>query len=330
MVQNMAKITGDLVFSKVKAILPILILIAYLPTSAEVLHKLKYPFVSELNGKVEIEVLHVKKTGERKPIKKNDLLLERAHIFTPSQAQVRIELDEKNSITLLEKSELEIPVIDLENGQVLEVHLLNGRLRVDSEDGNQRYYSTPITRDIYSDADFLIQYDSSLVRASATVFRGVLAFRGQENEISARVSSKERVSFQGVLESGLPSFDILLKGRKVARGTLTAVESLSAEVFAELDKETSVQKPKVKVVKLDSRNSGLCTKPFANLNECVWTCEGMPKKQSLKKAVCNTQIKGVHCIRRRCNANGEWVDPYEVPASEGRCETQAKVSDCDY
>ena len=46
----------------------------------------------------------------------------------------------------------------------------------------------------------------------------------------------------------------------------------------------------------------LCTKPEARFQQCAWACEGNPKGSGS----CRAEKPGVHCVRRVCNAAGQW------------------------
>ncbi len=272
--------------------------------------KVKFPLISQLNGHVEL----VLKNGEVRAAKRNEILREKVLLKTGVNSQLQVELGEGNSLVILENSEVQIPLIDLDTGETTEVHLRRGQIRVDSRDNNQRVYSTPVSHDVYTEAEFLLTYDISTAKAVMTCFRGVINFRGYEGETSARLAAGERAHFLGVLEGNSPSFDVLLKGRKVARGHLSSVESLPKSDFEKLQGLALVQRPVVpKKAKEALRQPGqICEKPFASLNECVWIFEG------------------TQCVRRRCDANGIWSDSFKVPASAGKCQKKAVVSFCDY
>jgi hypothetical protein len=288
----------------------------------------KYPFVSQINGPVFL----VMKDGKNEKLKKSDVLHEKAHLLLKHGAQVRLELGEKDSLTVLQDSEVDIPLINWESSKVDEISLLSGQIRVDTDESSSRLYTTPITHDAYTNADFLLTYDPHQGRTHLMVFRGALDFRGLEGELVARVGPGETAYFQSILENGAPSFDVLLKGRRVARGRLSAVDSIPKNELLKYSRATLVQKPAVTAVKKKVRQADqICDEPLAKLNECVWTCEGLPKKLSPQIKSCeDPRLHGTQCLRRRCNANGEWADPYKIPVSEGKCQLRPIVAVCDY
>ena len=49
----------------------------------------------------------------------------------------------------------------------------------------------------------------------------------------------------------------------------------------------------------------LCQTPAAQFQQCAWSCEGNPKGAKN----CQAQKDNVHCVRRVCNAAGQWGTP---------------------
>jgi len=289
--------------------------------------KARFPLISGINGQVTAQGRDQKVRSARL----NEILKERAILQTGNKSQVRIELDEKNGIILLENSTLEIPVIGFEFGEVVDVVLKSGRVRIQSNDANERNYSTPVTKDIYREADLLLQYDPSRAQTAMTVFSGQVSFRGLENEVSLVLASGENAIFTGVLENNEPAYDILLKGRKVARGQLS--EKVTAIIKKDLEvmnQETLLKKPvRPKTLAKPLLKPGqICDEPPAKLDECVWRCRGPVAGQKLKK--CDVSKAEISCIRQRCNANGQWGDDFVLPAGQSRCELRPVVGPCDY
>ncbi|GIL17388.1 MAG: hypothetical protein BroJett040_11390 [Oligoflexia bacterium] len=285
----------------------------------------KYPYVSELNGKIQ----SITKEGENLTITKGTILKDRATILTGNKSQVQIELDPKTVVILLDNSSLEIPNIN-QDGDVSTVILNYGQARIATQGSGERIYATPLTRDIYPSADFLLSYDRDKARAEVLCFKNGLKFRGQEHEQEAYVGPGERVFFQGIFDGGQLAFDILLKGRKVARGTLSKVERLSEIELNEIEKSTWIKKPEApKKAKAKPRKSDeICDNPFGKLNQCVWKCENNPKKAKTC-AVGHTNSKA-KCVRYRCLANGQWSDPFELTPGQNKCKLSPIVGPCDY
>jgi hypothetical protein len=278
-------------------------------------YSVKYPFISSLNGSISVGPLH----GVQHPARLNESLQNSAEIHAAADSQARIEIDPQSSITLLENSEVQIPLIQPESGEVTQFDLQHGRLRLDLHGPSERVTSTPVSRDVYKDVNFLLSYEPQKALAQVSVFSGTLAFRGIEGEFLAELGAGQEAHFQGVLEDGAPSFDILLHGRKVARGQLSQATTLQPRDFALLQTQTLVQKPPPpKPPPVPKPKPGqICKEPFAKLNECAWWWNSKTRT----------------CKRELCNASGEWQDPFVYPQGQGPCLTighGAVVGACDY
>lgn len=120
-------------------------------------------------------------------------------------------------------------------------------------------------------------------------------------------------------------------------GHVTAVYKMNEEERASLDTATEFESPEdlAKRAEKDSvarpvassDGDSLCTSPRGTFNQCSFTCEGNPAGE---KGRCRTDLPGVACVRRLCRANGAWVEPKRLPASEStRCQVnKTVVTDC--
>lgn len=285
--------------------------------------KANYPFIAEMNGRI----MSVTKDGTNLTLTKGMTLKDRATIVTSLKSQLRIEVDAKTTLILLEDSRLDIPSIGQE-GEVSFVLLESGNLRIIAQGPTERIYATPLTRDVYPGADFLLNYDLSKARTTLLCFKGGLTFKGQEHEEEAYVGYGERVSFQGHIEGGQLAFDVLLKGRKAARGSLTSVEKLSDTDLQTIEKASWVKAPEApkKVVAKPRKPDEICDDPFGKLNQCVWKCVNNPAKAKN----CQVGVGKTKCIRYRCAGDGQWADSYDVPKSQNKCSLSPQVGPCDY
>lgn len=70
----------------------------------------------------------------------------------------------------------------------------------------------------------------------------------------------------------------------------------------------------------------LCSAPQAQYQQCAWTCEG--NKKGAKE--CQAQKQGTQCVRRMCNAAGQWGMPTAFASSyRDLCPpTGTRVGDC--
>lgn len=282
----------------------------------------KYPVASDLKGMVSYR----EKNKDFIRLKKGTTFKKYAFISTGEKSQVKIEVDPDTTLLLNEKSELEIPTISFEEGEVSDIFLVKGELRVQSRKQNQRYYSTLISHQMVSNADFILSFNQNEMKTRLFVFSGVLDFGGTEGEEQARVRAHEKTTFTGVIEDGKPGFDVLLGGRKVAKGRLGVVEAIPAAELSILEKSLSIEKMKVEaLLKTKASNvkikNQICDKPAGRLNDCSWAC----KKWDKKKKFCLDD-----CVRRRCNANGNWADVFVDKSLQSRCGPSVLVEPCNY
>jgi len=123
--------------------------------------------------------------------------------------------------------------------------------------------------------------------------------------------------------------------KSIEEGRVTAVYKMSEEDRASLDTATEFENPDdlAKRAERDAfnraiaSNESLCSSPKGTFNQCSFTCEGNPAGEKLR---CRTDLPGVACVRRLCRANGAWVEPKRLPASEStRCQpNKTLVTDC--
>jgi len=293
----------------------------FIPSAGFAQSKIRYPVVTIANGKVDLI------DGEKvKPLKLSESLKEKAIIRVGDKSQVRIDLSANTSALILENSEVVLPFIAWEDGRVEQIELKKGRLHVVIGNGDNKTVVTALSRDYLKSGEYIFTYEPLVPQIETVVLSGELEFRGLENEEFVKIKTGEKASFVGVLESGEPVYDVLLKGRKVARGKLNQVQKLSAVDLGSLKKQVQVKKVLIKKAKAAPRTEvQICTQPNAELNQCSWVCENNPKKSK----DCNLS-GGAVCARYRCNANGEWAERTELTRLESKCTLRPLVLACDY
>ena len=116
----------------------------------------------------------------------------------------------------------------------------------------------------------------------------------------------------------------------VSQGYLTQVSKLSEYELKKLEDETGFHIAKSEVDQRDvaSTNEAICQNPAGDFNQCSWICDGNP----LGEKTCRTDLPGVSCTRRKCDANGAWSQPTRLPASyNSSCHANRSiVKPCDY
>lgn len=290
-------------------------------TSINALSSARYPLASDLKGTVSFQ----EKNKDFVKLKKSTVFKISARISTGEKSLAKIEVDSDTTILLNENSELEIPAISFE-GEVSDLFLVKGEVRIQSRAQNQRFYSTLITHQMASHADFILSFNLNELKTRLFVLSGALDFGGTEAEEQARVQAHEKTMFAGIMEDGKPGFDILLGGKKVAKGQLGIVEAIPVSELSVLEKTLSFEKMKAEAVKKAKAavvqiKGQICDKPAGRLNDCSWSC----KKWDQKSKSCLDD-----CVRRRCNANGDWADVFVDKSPQSKCASSGVVEPCNY
>jgi len=115
----------------------------------------------------------------------------------------------------------------------------------------------------------------------------------------------------------------------VISGTLSPVRQMTDVAVHELGEASWVGARKVqRDIATQKKDRDLCLAPAGSMNECAWTCVNNPPKEK----TCRTDRGDVQCVRRRCNANGEWTEETRLPASfRTFCDPSGpRVAPCDY
>lgn len=305
-----------------------------LPVQAE---SLRYPFVVTSQGQAWISG----KDNKKQMAKAKTRLTERAVIETSATSSVQIQLDADRSFTVLENSEVLLPTISWEGGEAPVLILKKGLIRWQQLGDEKPSYNCALHSDLFEflapKGDFLFTMDPERAYAGVKVIKGIIEFFALNAEESATVQSGQEVGFQGILEGKEIAYDVLLKGKKIPRGHLTPVVSMTAKELAAFQDEVknrkklqAAQKAQQKRAQEDQRKSGsICSNPSAKFNQCAWVCLNNPKSE---KKSCLVEKEGVSCVRRRCNANGEWAEEMDVDAQKSsiECKLQPVVAPCDY
>jgi hypothetical protein len=297
---------------------------------------LKYPQLYHISGSAEVQSATDMKY--RKP-KVKEIYRDRALIRTSPTGSMEILLDDHRRMTILPDTQVYIPHITWETGEVGNIVIQTGEVffQQTSDYGKSIRIKSELFDIETPVGQYKLSYYPHRATAEAKVFSGTMEFSALNSETSAQVTAGKKVVFEGVREDGEIAFDILLKGRRIPKGSLRKLEDIDkAEMNAytneELDKKRKADLKKLadEKAKKEAMAPGvLCKNPFAKLNECAWICL---KNRKGAKGKCLTQMEGVSCVRRRCNLNGVWAEESVLEASEGaiKCQATAQVAPCDY
>ncbi len=315
--------------------LAFLVLLAQaIPALAQKVKKINYPQVCGWIGNVEL----ISPSVPAKELKKKTVLRDNAEIKTQSGGQFCLDLSETDRVIVGPDSWVQLPGIESETGNAKEVILQKGELRLVFEYREfpvARTVSTKIYRQKVSQGDFVFKYNPLTGLGGVLSLDGDLQFQPLESEVLMALKTSESVDFQSEIKEGEVQYDQLLQGKKVVRGTLQPKQTIKPEAlektrqaFAAFDismlrkKAMAIINQKKTIVK---NAKAICFKPEAEFNQCGFFCEGNAKKA--KK--CDLTKAGVSCVRKRCDANGQWTDPYVLPKNLATCKATTRVGVCE-
>lgn len=289
----------------------------------------KYPLILAVDGKATWS----DKEGKKLPAKARQMLIEKATIETDAKSEVLIEIDPHRKLRLYGSTRVDFPAISWETGEVSAIILKKGRIRWQE---SKRTYNLALTSDVFQflspTGDFVFEYVPETATAEVWAIAGTMEFSAMNAEDVALVSENQKVTFTGVREGDEVVYDILLKGKKIPRGKLGLVQSMTAgekQTYSKAKEKKSADAAKAKALAEQKSKAkpadpeAICQNPSAQLDQCVWKCENNPKKE---KKTCRMDMPEVHCVRTRCNANGVWSEP----TSSTACGAEAIVKACDY
>lgn len=296
----------------------------------------KYPAIREWQGHVWL----TGKDGKRLQVRSKQVLREKALLETSASAQVKVQLDEKRSFTLLGSGEVSLPIISWESGEAPVVLLKSGDLYWMQNPKEKGSYNIAVRSDLFEflapPGNYILSINPGKAFAGVKMLEGSMEFSALNGEESVVVKSGQQVGFQGVLDGGDIAYDVLLKGKKIPKGHLTAVAPVDAH---ELTKAADAEKKRLqdvarkqakdKAALAQAKREGvICSNPPAKFNECAWTCLNNSKKEKKNCLI----SAGATCQRQRCNANGDWAEqtPLDAEKASTVCKAQPVVAPCDY
>lgn len=296
----------------------------------------KYPLVREIQGKVR----WTDKDKKEGKLKLKTILIEQAALETSDKSQVVVQIDDQRLLRLLPNSRVEFPSISWETGDAPVVVLKQGSMRWQEEAGKK--YNIALSSELFNFispvGDVILSYDPKAALAEVKVIKGSMEFSAMNAEDSALVTAGQKVQFQGVRENDEIVYDVLLKGKKIPRGKLGLVQAFTPEETklysqAEQKKQADLRHQKEQAEKKAHEKpkdkNEICSEPGGKLNQCTWVCENNPRGE---KKACRLERPEVQCLRKRCNANGEWAEATEVPKDKAGslCGVRPVVKECDY
>lgn len=305
------------------------------PLPKEMAAQKKYPRVIAIRGEVTIN----SSEGVLSEPKVGTLLRGVLSIQVKAHSQLRIQMDPFRALFVEPETEIRIPGISWETGELTEIQLKSGRIRVRSDKSGP--FAIDLTSDLFTHiwplGDIVFEFIPKAAQTTVYVIFGSLNFSALNSEEKIQLQTGQKVRFQGQIENEEIAYDILLQGRKVAKGQLGPVESLSPEENSLWDltlelarlKALNLAEKKNKEKQNQLQPGQVCKGPQGKLNDCAWICRNNPSHEKKK---CLLQNSKVFCERVRCLAQGEWGDPYKLSREEAqvRCQIKPQVSACNY
>ena len=297
--------------------------------------------VLDIEGKPQVErrggAPGEKSTSTLNP---KERLLGSFSITTDDKSSILLELAPQTLLRIYPNSRLDLPLVRWETGELDQIIFHQGRLRWSSE--------SPRSIDLKSDlfelkppaGTFVFIYQPWLPQVEVMSIKGELGFSELNGEEVRNLKAGQKISFTGHIEEGEIVYDLLLKGRRIPKGEMSAASAVSAEEekFYSIEEENKRRSERLKKMEIvnkpkPKRKGEICTDPGGVFNECSWVCVNNPKKIDQHNGKCRADLAKVKCLRRRCNANGKWADPYELPtvnAAQLRCKAEPVLAACDY
>ncbi|MCB0391852.1 MAG: FecR domain-containing protein [Bdellovibrionales bacterium] len=273
--------------------------------------------------------------GVQKDLSTGESLYESDMVITASNGRVRIKLTNGNIIHVLPNSIMKMTEVNIGEQKTL-IDLYKGKVRSNVTDkikGADNYYRIRTKSAVAGvrGTEFVVSYEINQKAVTK-----VQTIEGDVELASADLQKK-----QNVLGGQEASFVVAANSTDVfsedeindfiARGYMTPVYKMTEAEVKNLKFESDAANDmqiERKLASKTTKNKFICNQPKGKLNQCFWQCENNPKGEKR----CRTDLPHVNCVRRLCNANGDWVDEMRLPATFfDKCDpNELKVGPCDY
>ena len=287
-----------------------------------------------IKGTVWLEEL----SGKRHRIGNGDGVHLKDLLITETKAEIKVEFQDGNELHVQPNSKVKMVEYDMDVGKVDRKTLLNlikGKVRnkvKNKYQGTDTSYYKVKTRSAVAGVrgtDFVVSFEIGHKEITKVeTLTGAVELANPDQSQKVEVPKGTYASY--VVEAN--SSDVFSDeeiSEFVARGYLTPVHNMTAAEIANLDWETEVSnQARRQTASTKKASKYVCKSPQAEMNQCFWACQNNPKGEKN----CRTDLPQVNCVRKRCNANGDWADESRLPASfHDQCgATGVRVAPCDY
>ncbi len=276
-------------------------------------------------------------SGEERVIQAGFRVHEKDQVKTTLRGHVKIRFDDGNEVHIKPNTQVVLQEYTIGKDKKVILDLIKGKVRSKvkenyGEGGESSYYRVKTKSAVAGvrGTDFVVEHveDERMVTKVST-FEGEVIFGShQQKEELASIGPGQQASF--IVAGTLPTSSVFTDDEMkefVAKGYMTPVYSLSAHEIKELKELTEVAAGDPRTI-ARAIAKPICASPKADLNQCMWQCQNNPSGEKR----CRTDLPQVNCVRKKCDANGQWSDESRLPASfYDSCEASGfTVGPCDY
>jgi hypothetical protein len=268
--------------------------------------------------------------GNKEKIAVGMALHERDTLQTERAGKVHVEFKDGNLVQVQNDSMVKIDQYEMaEEKRKAVINLLRGQIR---NQVKQKYNGQTSSYQIKTKTavagvrgtDFVAGFkEGEKLETEIKTLEGKVVLANQDYSQSLEITEGQQAAYVVAASSVFGQDEI---NEFVARGYMTPVYKMTDAELAKLDAGTRVGETGKR--EIAAAKKMICKEPKAELNQCSWHCENNPKSEKS----CRTDMPDVSCVRRRCNANGEWAEETRTPASsKDQCASHGfKVAPCDY
>lgn len=275
--------------------------------------------------------------GTKRKVVKGIEVHEKDEVQTSLRGHVKIEFDDGNIANVKPNSKLRLEHYEMGESKKAILNLIKGKVRSKVKvryNGETSYFRVKTKSAVAGvrGTDFVVEHEEKdRVVTKVTTFKGSVAFEGSDTDSGVEISKGQQASFIVASASDSEVFTDEEISDFVAKGYMTPVYSLSEAELQQLKRLTEVGQPikrSVASTRASKSSESVCNAPPGDVNQCMWKCQNNPKGEKR----CRTDLPQVNCLRKRCDANGNWSDESRLPASfYERCEPNGfRVGPCDY
>lgn len=310
-----------------------------LPASKKMMNARMKELKNELRGK-EVGTVHTVMgkaflklpSGDEVRVTKGARVHEKDQIRTRLRGHVKIVFDDGNITNIKPSTEIIVEEYEMGKSKKAILDLIKGKVRSKVKqkyNGKSSFFQVKTKSAVAGvrGTDFVVEYsEKSRQITKVTTLKGEVRFGGLEYKERVPIEKGQQASFI-VAKNDSEVFSDDEISDFVAKGYMTPVYSLSEAELNEITNVTEVGELVTRAV-ASQKLAAICKSPKGELNQCYWHCSNNPNNAHR----CRTDLPQVNCIRKKCDANGEWSDESRLPASfYNSCLPQGyRLGPCDY